>query len=125
MPDNCFNWAAEPLAPEWAIIYTELIGWSSDGFDITSSILSATLLVHSDHASTTLLYFSPWVINPSWYWFSYSWTFNWVALRRLSFSDGIIRSSFPNDIPAIAAYLKPICIMWSANKTVSFWPQNL
>ena len=29
------------------------------------------------------------------------------------------------EIPAIAAYLKPICIIWSAKSTVSFWPQNL
>ena len=43
----------------------------------------------------------------------------------LSFSSGIIKSSLPNDMPAIAAYLNPICIIWSANKTVSFWPQNL
>ena len=35
-----------------------------DGPD-SSIIASATLSVHFDQASTTLLYFSPWVMRPS------------------------------------------------------------
>ena len=31
-------------------------------------IADATLSVHWDQASMTLLYFSPWVISPSVYW---------------------------------------------------------
>ena len=73
IPANCFICAAEPLAPESAIIKTELISKPlSDLFvaDIPFIISDATLSVHLDQASTTLLYFSPLVINPSEYWFS-------------------------------------------------------
>ena len=37
--------------------------------------------------------------------------FDCVISRRSCFSLGIIKSSLPNEIPATAAYLKPICIM--------------
>ena len=70
IPANCFIWAAEPLAPLSAIINTELIFNPSDVFSVAEIpfiISPATLSVHLDQASTTLLYFSPLVINPSAY----------------------------------------------------------
>ena len=75
MPANCFICAAEPLAPEFAIIKTEFVSILSFGIifvaDEISFIISlATKSVHLDQTSTTLLYFSPLVINPSEYWLS-------------------------------------------------------
>ena len=75
MPANCFICAAEPLAPEFAIIKTEFVSILSFGIifvaDEISFIISlATKSVHFDQTSTTLLYFSPLVINPSEYWLS-------------------------------------------------------
>ena len=73
IPANCFIWAAEPLAPLSAIINTEFIFNPSGVFSVAEMpfiISPATRSVHLDHASTTLLYFSPLVINPSEYWVS-------------------------------------------------------
>ena len=72
MPANCFICAAEPLAPEFAIIKTEFVSILSFGItfvaDEISFIISlATKSVHLDQTSTTLLYFSPLVIKPSAY----------------------------------------------------------
>ena len=39
--------------------------------------------------------------------------------------DGITKSSFPNDIPALNACLKPKSFNLSQNITVVFCPQNL
>ena len=44
---------------------------------------------------------------------------NWVLF------SGITRSSFPNEIPALNACLKPKSFSLSQNMTVVFWPQNL
>ena len=73
IPANCFICAAEPLAPESAIIKTEFV--SIRPFlcvltleEIFFIIAFATKSVVFDHTSTTLLYFSPLVINPSEYW---------------------------------------------------------
>ena len=73
IPANCFICAADPLAPLSAIINTELIFKPSEVFSVAEMpfiISPATLSVHFDHASTTLLYFSPLVIKPSAYWVS-------------------------------------------------------
>ena len=73
IPANCFIWAADPLAPLSAIIKTELIfnpSFVTSVAEILFIISEATLSVHFDQASTTLLYFSPLVIKPSAYWFS-------------------------------------------------------
>ena len=73
IPASCFIWAAEPLAPLSAIINTEFIFNPSSVTSVAEILFiisAATLSVHLDHASTTLLYFSPLVINPSEYWFS-------------------------------------------------------
>ena len=70
IPASCFIWAADPLAPLSAIINTELILSPSEVFSVAEIpfiISPATLSVHFDHASTTLLYFSPLVIRPSAY----------------------------------------------------------
>ena len=75
--------------------------------------------------STTLLYFSPLVIKPSEYCFSYSSICFLVWLIKFILVFGIIRSSFPNEIPALNACLKPNVLILSQNITVSFWPQNL
>ena len=70
IPANCFICAAEPLAPLSAIINTELIFIPSGVLSVAEIpliISPATLSVHLDQASTTLLYFSPLVIKPSEY----------------------------------------------------------
>ena len=61
---------AEPLAPLSAIINTELIFSPSSVISVAEILFiisDATLSVHFDHASITLLYFSPLVISPSAY----------------------------------------------------------
>ena len=73
IPASCFICAAEPLAPLSAIIKTELIFIPSLDISVAEILFiisEATLSVHLDQASITLLYFSPLVINPSAYWFS-------------------------------------------------------
>ena len=65
MPASCLICAAEPRAPESDIIHTELTGSPGPAERIILSISSATLSVQRDQTSTTLLYFSPWVISPS------------------------------------------------------------
>ena len=84
MPASCLICAAEPRAPESAIMQTELIG--SPGLRPCGStfiISSATFSVQLDQTSTTLLYFSPWVIRPSRYCCSYSLTFSWAPRDQL------------------------------------------
>ena len=129
IPANCFICAGEPLAPESAIINTELDftlpSLSFCGLDMISIISDAILSVHLDHWSITLLYFSPLVINPSAYWFSYSSTIFFASPIIFSLLSGIIKSSFPKEIPALKAFLKPKDIILSQKITVSFCPQNL
>ena len=77
MPASCLICAAEPRAPESDIIQTELIG--SPGFclaDDLHHLLGDLVACSSIQASTSLLYFSRWVISPSWYCCSYSLTFS-------------------------------------------------
>ena len=81
--------------------------------------------VHLDQISTTLLYFSPLVINPSEYCFSYSSICFFVLFIKFSFVFGIIKSSLPNDIPALNACLNPKVFILSQKITVSFCPQYL
>ena len=81
--------------------------------------------VHFDQISTTLLYFSPRVINPSEYCFSYSSICFFVLLIKFSLVFGINKSSLPNDIPALKACLNPNVFILSQKITVSFCPQNL
>ena len=81
--------------------------------------------VHFDQISTTLLYFSPLVIKPSEYCFSYSSICFFVLLIKFTFVLGIIKSSFPKDIPALKACLNPSVLILSQKITVSFWPQYL
>ena len=81
--------------------------------------------MHLDHTSTTLLYFSPLVINPSEYCFSYSSICFFVLLIKFSLVLGINKSSLPKDIPALNACLKPSVLILSQKITVSFWPQYL
>ena len=83
-------------------------------------ISDAILSVHLDHWSMTLLYFSPLVIKPSAYWFSYSSTNFFASLIIFFLLSGITRSSFPNEIPALNAFLKPRVINLSQKITVSF-----
>jgi hypothetical protein len=87
--------------------------------------ISSAEKVYEDHISTTLLYFSPLVINPSEYCFSYSSICFLVLLIKLSFVFGIIKSSFPKEIPALKACLKPRVFILSQKITVSFCPQYL
>src|SRR5262249_56184548 len=74
MPASCLICAAEPRAPESDIIHTELIGSPFFRVRMTFIISSATFSVQLDQTSTTLLYFSPWVMRPSRYCCSYSLT---------------------------------------------------
>ena len=81
--------------------------------------------MHLDQTSTTLLYFSPLVINPSEYCFSYSSICFLVWLIKFTFVSGIIKSSLPKEIPALKACLNPRVFILSQKITVSFCPQNL
>ena len=81
--------------------------------------------MHLDHTSTTLLYFSPLVIKPSEYCFSYSSICFLVLFIKPSLVLGINKSSFPKEIPALNACLKPSVLILSQKITVSFCPQYL
>jgi len=102
---------------------TELIGSPFFGVEMPFIISSATFSEQRDQASTTLLYFSPEVIRPSWYCCSYSLTSFWVCATSFSLEAGMTRSSLPNEMPARQAWPKPSDIRRSAKITVSFWPQ--
>ena len=123
IPASCFIWAGDPRAPECAIIQTELTSFPSSGLIIRPIISSATWSVQRDQTSTTLLYFSPCVINPSRYCCSNSFTSSVAVSTRLVLVSGMIKSSFPNEIPDVHAWLNPSAINLSANMTVSFCPQ--
>ena len=81
--------------------------------------------VHLDHTSTTLLYFSPLVIKPSEYCFSYSSICFFVLFIKPTFVLGINKSSLPKEIPALKACLNPRVLILSQKITVSFCPQYL
>ncbi len=126
IPPSCFIWAWEPRAPELAIIQTELISSSRPEVssfrlvEISAIISSATRSVALDQASTTLLYFSPLVIRPSAYCCSYSST-RWRVVSTMPFFfSGMMMSSLPKEMPALAASLKPSPMIWSAKITVAF-----
>ena len=123
MPASCLICAAEPRAPELAIIQTGLIGSPFFGVRMAFIISSATFSVQFDQTSTTLLYFSPWVMRPSRYCCSYSFTFSCASWISFSFAGGMMRSSLPKEMPALQACWKPIVISRSQKMTVSFWPQ--
>ncbi|MNE22320.1 hypothetical protein D3C80_1155280 [compost metagenome] len=86
-------------------------------------ISSATFSVALPQASTTLLYFSPWVMRPSLYCCSYSFTKASVSPTIFTLLSGMTMSSLPNEMPARQAWAKPSCMMRSQKMTVSFWPQ--
>ena len=90
---------------------------------MTFIISSATFSEQLVQASTSLLYFSRWVIRPSWYCCSYSLTFSCTSATSWCFASGMIRSSLPNEMPALHACWKPRVISRSQKITVSFWPQ--
>ncbi len=108
MPASWRIWSCEPRAPEFAIMKIELI-WASPpfGFFLTaeiSAIMSSEIfLVHFDQASTTLLYFSPWVIRPSLYCCSNSLASARVSSTVFHFEAGTTMSSLPNEMPALNA----------------------
>ena len=73
IPASCLIWAAEPLAPESAIIKIELKEvWVCcfPDWSITSSLPNFSIIALAirsfvlDQISTTLLYLSPWVRSP-------------------------------------------------------------
>ena len=59
--------------------------------------------VHFDQASTTLLYFSPWVMRPSLYCCSNSLTRSRVFSTVAFLECGTTMSSLPNEMPALNA----------------------
>ena len=125
MPPSCFICACEPRAPELAIIQIELISFSrpfASSFlvEISAIISSATRSVALSQASTTLLYFSPLVIRPSAYCCSYSSTSLRVVSTISFLRSGMMMSSLPNEMPALAASRKPRPMIWSAKITVAF-----
>ncbi len=71
--------------------------------EISFIIASAIFSVHFDQASTTLLYFSPWVIRPSLYCCSKSLTCSRVSSTIFRFECGTTMSSLPNEMPALKA----------------------
>ena len=83
-------------------------------------ISSATFSEHFAQASTTLLYFSPWVIRPSLYCCSYSLASASVSATSFCLVSGMTMSSLPNEMPARQAWLKPSAMMRSQKITVSF-----
>ena len=83
-------------------------------------ISSASLSEHFAQASTTLLYFSPWVIRPSLYCCSYSFASADVSAMNFGFESGTTMSSLPNEMPALNASRKPSAMMRSQKITVSF-----
>ncbi len=103
----CFS---EPRAPECAIMYTELtclvrpVTLSICTAEMRSIISLAIWSVHFDQASTTLLYFSSWVMRPSLYCCSYSRTRSLVCSTNLALVSGITMSSLPNEMPALKAW---------------------
>ena len=111
MPASCLIWAAEPRAPESAIMKIEF-GWLKRPVAgsltravarISAIISSATRSVHCAQASTTLLYFSPLVIRPSAYCCSYCLTSSRVSPTNFALVAGTTMSSLPNEMPARAA----------------------
>ena len=86
-------------------------------------ISSAILSVQAAQISTTLLYFSPLVIKPFWYCCSNSLTCLVVSAMSSFLASGTIKSSLPNEIPALQALVKPKVIILSTMMQVSFWPQ--
>ena len=86
-------------------------------------ISSASLSEHLAQASTTLLYFSPWVIRPSLYCCSYSFASAEVDSMMAGLVSGTTMSSLPNDMPARNASRKPSAMIRSQKITVSFCPQ--
>src|SRR4030088_3378800 len=101
-------WFREPRAPEVHIMKIEM-NWASPpfGFFLTAEISvimsSEIFLVHFDQASTTLLYFSPWVIRPSLYCCSNSLASARVSSTIFHFDAGTTMSSLPNEMPALNA----------------------
>src|SRR3954467_10967849 len=91
--------------------------------EISCIIASAMRSVHFAQASTTLLYFSPCVIRPSWYCCSYSLASERVSSTIFHLVFGTIMSSLPNEMPALNAWWKPSAMMRSQKITVSFCPQ--
>ena len=83
-------------------------------------ISSASLSVHFAQASTTLLYFSPWVIRPSLYCCSYSLARLRVSSTMRPFVSGTTMSSLPKEMPALQASRKPSAMILSQKITVSF-----
>ena len=120
IPANCLICAADPRAPECAIIQTELIGSPFLAVEIPFIISSATRSEQRDHTSTTLLYFSPCVIKPSKYCCSNVLTWASASLTYFSLSSGVVRSAMPNEIPASQACPNPSDISRSQKITVSF-----
>ena len=88
--------------------------------EISFIIASAMVSVHFDQASTTLLYFSPWVIRPSLYCCSNSLARSRVCSTVFHLEFGTTMSSLPNEMPALKAWWKPSAMMRSQKMTVSF-----
>ena len=97
--------------------------FSSRFTSFSSAIISSAMRsVDLAQASTTLLYFSPRVIRPSAYCCSNSSASFLVSATIDTFLAGMMMSSLPKEMPALAASRKPRPISWSANTTVAFWP---
>ncbi len=71
--------------------------------EISFIIASAMASVDFDQASTTLLYFSPWVMRPSLYCCSNSFASSRVVSTIFHFDSGTTMSSLPNEMPALNA----------------------
>ena len=94
IPPSCLICAIDPLAPEFAIIYT---GLNSSRLSIISLV---TLSTASDQIATVLLYLSSSIKIPCLYCSSTAVT-SFSAFSNIGFLDsGISKSSIPTVIPA-------------------------
>ncbi len=112
MPASWRIWAAEPRAPESAMMKMEFMESSSTSVPSLATfrvlpmcciMALATCSLVRDQMSTTLLYRSPAVTRPETYWFWISTTSCSASSRMRFFSAGTTRSSIPMDTPALVA----------------------
>ncbi len=140
MPASWRIWSLLPRAPESAIMKTGLnpsirmgrpslskrglpSSSISGAFFMASIISLATSSVALAQMSTTLLYFSPWVMRPSVYCRPISVTCSSARFRISHFFSGMIMASIEMESPPRVEYLYPISFRRSDRMTVALAPR--